>query len=267
MKRVLTALVLIPPVTYLVFWAPPLWLLAAAALVAILCFHEFVGLAEGYGVEIPWWLGYPAGYLILTAGQAPVPGLPALAPGDETLGFLLILIVAIFWAMRGGDVRRTLPDAGIFLAGALYVFGPWRYVGVIRLYDPHWLFFALSLNWLGDTAAYLAGRTLGRHKLAPAISPGKTWEGAIASAAVTVLFGILYLGYFLPEVPIWARITAALAANLASQAGDLAESAFKRGAGVKDSSGLLPGHGGMLDRVDGTLFSLPVVYLFLRLFH
>ncbi|HWB98977.1 MAG TPA: phosphatidate cytidylyltransferase, partial [Bryobacteraceae bacterium] len=118
--------------------------------------------------------------------------------------------------------------------------------------------------WIGDAGAYYVGRRLGRHKLAPRISPGKSWEGAIASVAVSVLFGVFYLARFLPSVPAAAAIAISAVANIAGQLGDLAESAIKRGAGVKDSGTILPGHGGFLDRVDSTLFVLPVVYLYIR---
>jgi phosphatidate cytidylyltransferase len=123
------------------------------------------------------------------------------------------------------------------------------------------LFFALALNWAGDTVAYYVGRQFGRHKLAPLVSPKKSWEGAIASVAGSILFGVLYLGHFMPSLRWWQIIGMAVVGNVAGQFGDLAESAMKRGAGVKDSGSILPGHGGLLDRVDSTLFALPVIYV------
>ena len=125
--------------------------------------------------------------------------------------------------------------------------------------------FALMVNWIGDTGAYYAGRQFGRHKLAPAISPGKSWEGAVASALTAIVFGQIYLPLAIPGTSLLKAGLLALAANVAGQAGDLAESAIKRGAGVKDSGTLLPGHGGMLDRVDSTLFALPVLYALVTL--
>jgi phosphatidate cytidylyltransferase len=115
------------------------------------------------------------------------------------------------------------------------------------------------VNWIGDTGAYYFGRNFGRHKLAPIVSPGKSWEGAAASAAASVLFGIFVLPRFV-NIDLLPAGLISIAANVAGQVGDLAESAIKRGAGVKDSGTLLPGHGGMLDRVDSSLFSLPVLY-------
>jgi phosphatidate cytidylyltransferase len=122
------------------------------------------------------------------------------------------------------------------------------------------------LNWAGDIGAYYVGRTFGRHKLAPRVSPGKSWEGAVASVVFSVLIGGAYIVWALPAVPLWKVLSLTAAADMAGQIGDLAESTIKRGAQVKDSGSLLPGHGGMLDRVDSTLFALPVVYGFLLLF-
>ena len=120
--------------------------------------------------------------------------------------------------------------------------------------------FGLMVNWVGDTGAFYVGRKFGRHKLAPSISPGKSWEGAAASVVTGVAFGMIYLPLTIRGTSLLAAGLLALAANAAGQVGDLAESALKRGAGVKDSGNLLPGHGGLLDRVDSTMFALPVLY-------
>jgi phosphatidate cytidylyltransferase len=132
--------------------------------------------------------------------------------------------------------------------------------------SPFWVLFALSMNWVGDIAAYYVGRNFGKHKLAPRISPAKSWEGAIASSIFAVLFGAAYNIQFTLGVPPWDMVALSLFANVAGQIGDLAESALKRGAGVKDSGTLLPGHGGFLDRLDSSLFTLPVVYYYLAYF-
>ena len=121
------------------------------------------------------------------------------------------------------------------------------------------------LNWVGDIGAYYVGRTFGKHKLAPRVSPKKSWEGSVASVVTSGLVGTLYLQRFVPGVPLRHAIALTVAANIAGQFGDLAESAMKRGADVKDSGAILPGHGGFLDRVDSTLFALPVIYAYLML--
>jgi phosphatidate cytidylyltransferase len=120
--------------------------------------------------------------------------------------------------------------------------------------------FALLVNWVGDAGAYYVGKAFGRHKMAPRVSPQKSWEGAAASLVTSVLIAGGYLMHFVPAIGAPLAIGFAAAANVAGQLGDLVESAMKRGAGIKDSGAILPGHGGFLDRVDSTLFSLPVVY-------
>ena len=126
--------------------------------------------------------------------------------------------------------------------------------------------YALGLNWAGDIGAYYIGKRFGRHKLAPQVSPNKSWEGSIASVITSMLIAGAYLRYFIPSVPISHVAGLTALANIAGQLGDLAESAMKRGADLKDSGSILPGHGGFLDRVDSTLFALPVVYAYLLLF-
>jgi phosphatidate cytidylyltransferase len=250
MKRVLTAAILAPLILAVVFMAPAWLLFAVTAAVAVLCFREYCGIAAGYGVDRLGPTGYAAGLLLMLL--------------HEHAGLLITVfaLLALALSMRSGDLRRALPRPAALLLGVVYIFGCWRFALLLRPISPHWLVFALALNWIGDGCAYYAGRTLGRHKLAPAISPAKTWEGSLASVAGSVVFGVLYLGRVLPAVPMAYVVALSVAANLAGQLGDLAESALKRGAGLKDSGDLLPGHGGMLDRVDSTLFALPVVYLF-----
>lgn len=251
MKRIATAVVLAPLITYAVIWAPFLAFAAVLGTIAALCYWEYCGIAAGNGIEVPRWPGIVLGLAFL------------FAPSDLTLGVLLA-IVAMVCAMRAPDLRQSLPRAAAFTLGILYVFGCWHTAVDLRAINSHWLFFALALNWIGDTAAMAAGKTFGRHKLAPRISPGKSWEGSVASTAASVLFGVLYMHWALPSAPLWLPATLALAGNVAGQIGDLCESAFKRGAGMKDSGTMLPGHGGWLDRVDSSLFAVPVVYASLR---
>ena len=137
----------------------------------------------------------------------------------------------------------------------IYIFGAWRWAIFLRQKSSYWLLFALALSWVGDIAAFYIGKSFGRHKLAPRVSPGKSWEGAVASLAGSVLFGFFYLKYLHSVCSSVAKPIAGGVGNIAGQLGDLAESALKRGAGVKDSGTMLPGHGGWLDRVDSTLFA------------
>jgi phosphatidate cytidylyltransferase len=134
-------------------------------------------------------------------------------------------------------------------------------LGFLVWLPRHLVLVLMGTIWAGDAAAYYGGRALGRHKLAPTISPNKTVEGSIAGLAGSVLAGV-GLGSLLLSFPIALLAIASFAAGIAGQLGDLAESALKRSAGVKDSSSLLPGHGGMLDRLDSLLFAAPVFFWF-----
>jgi phosphatidate cytidylyltransferase len=255
MKRVLTALALIPIVVYVVLFAN-LWVfLAVLFAVAFLCYREYDHIAAAYGFGTPGLGGAAAGYLLF-------------AWPDKWPGWLFLVIVALvaFVAvLRMDDLSKALPRAALLIAGVVYVFGAWKCAIPLREINPHWLMYGLMLNWVGDTGAYFVGRKFGAHKLAPVVSPKKSWEGSIASVVTSVLIGGAYLWRFIPAMPIPDIVGVTVLANVAGQVGDLAESAMKRGAGVKDSGAILPGHGGFLDRVDSTLFALPVIYGYLLL--
>jgi phosphatidate cytidylyltransferase len=181
-------------------------------------------------------------------------------PGFLVAVAVLLLLLALW---RDGQLRGILGGVAATLLGLIYVCGPFALARELHLKNPHWLFFVLVLNWVGDAAALYVGRAIGRHKLAPEISPNKTWEGTVASTLAALPVGAWYLLHFQPApVSLGKALALAAGVNIAAQLGDLAESGFKRGADLKDSSRLLPGHGGMLDRVDGLLFSIPACYFF-----
>jgi phosphatidate cytidylyltransferase len=253
MKRVLTALVLIPTVTYVILWANYWVFLSVLLAVTLLCYYEYTTIAKGYGFGALSLMGYAAGPLLL------------LLQGEIWPLVTLIALVALAAGMRADDLAKTLPRAALLLLGVVYVFGCWKFAMPLREASPHWLMYALLLNWAGDTGAYYIGRAFGRHKMAPRVSPKKSWEGAIASLVTAVLVGGAYISRFVPGVTVLTAIGLTVVANAAGQLGDLAESAIKRGGSVKDSSAILPGHGGFLDRVDSTLFTLPVIYLWIKL--
>ncbi len=255
MTRVLTALILIPLFCYLILWANVWAFLAAVTAVAILCFREYAELASLHEIPKAGLFGYAAGVLLLFLPQA------------DAAFLVLIAILAMALALRSRELTEALPYAASVLLGVVYVFGTLRCCIDLRAINHYWLFFALSLNWVGDIAALYVGRALGRHKMSPRISPAKSWEGAIASTVASVVYGVVYIPRLLPLVPLAEALGLTVAANVAGQIGDLCESALKRGAGVKDSGSLLPGHGGWLDRLDSGLFALPVVYFIVRNFH
>lgn len=253
MNRLLTSLVLVPSAAYVMIWGPGWLFVLVAAALAFACFHEYRGLATGFGLHTNVVAGYGIGAAML---GCPAAYAPLLLPAG-----LLIMTIAAF----GEDLKKSIPEAGAMLLGLVYVFASWRAGIELRLMNVYWMVFAVTINWAGDTAAYFVGKAIGKHKLAPRISPGKSWEGAIASLVASCLYGTVLLHFVLPAVELPYALLLAAAANIAGQVGDLCESAMKRGAGVKDSGTFLPGHGGWLDRLDSSLFSMPVVFVLVKL--
>ena len=251
MTRLLTGLTLIPFAAYAILFAPQWVFTVVVVALAAVCFHEYSGIATAYKLEINRAAGYGLGVILL------------LWNGDLARLYILAMLVALVLALHVSDMALSLPSAGALLLGVAYVFGSWRTAIELHKLSPYWLLFAITINWIGDTAAYYAGRALGRRKLLPRVSPAKSWEGAYASLIGSATYGVVVLYWLIPAVTLWEAIGVSVCANIAGQVGDLAESALKRGAGVKDSGTLLPGHGGWLDRLDSTLFSMPVVYLWL----
>jgi phosphatidate cytidylyltransferase len=252
MTRILTAAALIPLVVWAVLGAPAWVFLLLATLVGVGAYREFDALAAAQGILPAGWLGVACGLAVLFA---PEPALP-----------IVVVLAAVLMAAKlaSPELSQALPGAATALLGVIYIFGAWRCAVQLRELNPHWLMVALLVSWAGDTAALYAGKAWGRAKLAPRVSPGKTQVGAVASTLGGVVAAAIY-GHLLLPAP-WPKVMLISAlANLAGQLGDLCESAFKRGARVKDSGTTLPGHGGWLDRVDSSLFSIPAVYVALRL--
>jgi phosphatidate cytidylyltransferase len=248
MNRLITGVLLAIGACYLIFLSPPLVFKVAAVFVGLICYREYSGLLPGHGIRPASVIGVITGTLLI------------LEPEFTPLILALSIIAAFSVALRLDDLAQVLPSVSAEIAGTLYTFLPWHFAEELRFRSVHWVFFATALNWFGDSVAYYVGRNFGRHRLAPVVSPNKSWEGAIASIAGSVIFGLVYLKHFEPSLPLWAIAVMAIVANVAGQFGDLTESALKRGASVKDSGTILPGHGGLLDRVDSSLFAIPVVY-------
>src|ERR1035438_7140074 len=227
MKRLLTALALIPAVTWVILWADYWVFLFVLIAVALLCYHEYSGIAAGYGFGALSSMGYGAGLLLL------------VWQGETWPLVTVIALVALAAAMRADNLSKSLPRAALLLMGMVYVFGCWKWAMPLREANAHWLMYALLLNWAGDSGAYFIGRRFGRHKLAPRVSPKKSWEGAAASVVTSILIAGAYLMHFVPGVPVLNVVLLTAVANVAGQFGDLAESAIKRGAGGKDSGKIL----------------------------
>ncbi|UOQ75501.1 phosphatidate cytidylyltransferase [Hymenobacter sp. 5516J-16] len=182
--------------------------------------------------------------------------------------FLLLPVILILREMaawpRENQQFSPFANVGVALLGLLYVSLPMSLLNVLAFtqtgYDYRRIFALLLLVWSSDIGAYAAGKTFGKHKLAPKISPGKTWEGAVGGFLLTLVMGWA-LGYLLPELSLTYRLVVAGVVAVFGPLGDLAESMLKRSVDIKDSGRIMPGHGGLLDRFDAFLFILPVLAL------
>jgi phosphatidate cytidylyltransferase len=290
LKRIATAVVLIPIVLALILRAP-VWVLAiVAAVVSLLTIHEFLKLTESYGVKPMAWPTYLFSglfFLVVALSGAGETALVSTGKFLVVLGFAAAIVPFIFLtrAMRGENLREGYPAAAASVFAFTYIALP---MGMLVQLRQQWagafyLLYLLLMVWAGDIFAYFVGKSMGRHLMAPRISPRKTWEGAVASLVASVAVGWLLFSYALPissallnwklidrrdglfglERPeMGPVILLTVILNIAAQLGDLVESLIKRGADVKDSGTLLPGHGGMLDRVDALLFAAPVLWYY-----
>ena len=279
-KRVATAVVLIPGVVALILKGSTALVAIGMALVILLALFEFFALggaighrayrfwtaACALGIIYVQWLQVvlrqrEPGEGILYSGPIQFVFLSGLRIEDIFFLFLIGVAAISLWTKR--PLVEALPAAGISSSGLLFVALPLSYA--IRLHGmgrigPWILLFALVITWIGDTAAYFVGRAIGKHALAPKLSPNKTWEGTIASMVGALLLGWWFSTRVNEPTPVILGLAAA--GNVAGQMGDLLESAFKRSAGVKDSGSILPGHGGMLDRIDALILTIPVVWYY-----
>lgn len=259
--RLLTALVAVPLILALIFKAPAWGLLVLVAPAALLgCYELFsmthqddpVGRAVGTLLGGVVCVGLYFGGHDLRVPLTLLLTLPVLGP--------------LFTLARLGDIKTAALRATALGFGPLYVAAPLTLIATLRrdheVEGPAYVLFVLIFSWLADTGGYFAGRFLGKHKLYEAVSPKKTVEGAIGGLAAAVLGGFIVRALCWPSMPAIHLVVLALIAAAAGQAGDLAESLLKRSVGVKDSGNVLPGHGGILDRVDATLLTATVVYLY-----
>ncbi len=260
MKRVITAAILIPLVLLLLLKGSFLLVVAATALVAGLAIWEYFSIATLHGSQPPRVLSLVSLAILFAAAYfSPSLILPAIG-----LCGLALLIVCGF----GSPLERVLPDTayavfGLFYCGLTLITIPLIWV---QSGGPSLVMFLLCIVWAGDIAALYVGRRFGRTKLAPRLSPNKSWEGSAASLAGSLLTaaGLVALArsveviHFTGPLALWLGLAAVL--NIFAQVGDLVESAIKRGAGVKDSGAMLPGHGGILDRIDALLLAAPALW-------
>ena len=259
--RVVTALLLVAGLALILFALPPLAAVLAFAAIAALAAWEWGGLMRQ---DRPARVMY-AFVLLLFCWQLTVAA-PELVPVflGVSAAFWILVVPLWFrfkWALAGNDFFG-------YLIGALVILPMWAAMVALHAVSIWLLLAAMALVWVADISAYFAGRAFGRHKLAPAISPGKTWEGVAGAVAGVLIYGGIVL-WFSPlggKIPLaWPLLGLLLILLTAvSVMGDLFESLLKRQAGIKDSSGLLPGHGGVLDRIDALTSTLPLAALILH---
>ncbi|WP_162550135.1 phosphatidate cytidylyltransferase [Hymenobacter nivis] len=251
-------------------YRPASWIGAVIGILIFGYLHLFTGFfhyAQLFGWQTGWTI-YP-----------PLSALPQVSPGtvspwmvmvQETsyflvaAGALLMVILLIREIIRWPNHGKPFLNLAATLAGLFYVSLPMGLLNALAFdqkgYDARHVFCLIILVWAADTGAYFAGKNFGKHKLAPSISPGKTWEGWAGGALLALITGWAF-GQFVPDIPLTHRLVAAGVVAVFGPLGDLAESMLKRSAGVKDSGTFLPGHGGLLDRFDAFLLVLPVLVL------
>jgi phosphatidate cytidylyltransferase len=291
-KRIATAAVLIPLVLLLVLKAPLYLMAIVCAAIALLAIAEFLKLATHYAVQ-PLTL---ATYVFVALFFVFVVIVSTKrTPLDETAAVLYGLAVAaalapfVFLTVAMTKTRAELatgyPSAAASVVAFAYIAIPMTLLVELRQLPAGaiWTIYTLLVVWFGDIFAYFVGKSIGRHRMSPRISPNKTWEGAVASVLASVVVGTLWIQHShgisdsLLRIGLIARrdgmwglqqphlgpiILLSVVVNLAAQLGDLVESLIKRGARVKDSGTILPGHGGMLDRIDAMLFAVPIVWAY-----
>ena len=276
-KRVITALWGIPLLVTIVWFDKPLpWFTVLLAIWGVLAVFEFYRLVAASKIPALTYFGLIWTLLFILSRNSDL--LSILEPHfDLNLLTPLLLtsavLLSLIWFLVRPQKEKAFTGWAWTIAGILYVGWLLSYLVALRGLDEgrNWIFFALFTTFASDTAAFFAGRALGRHKLAPHISPGKTWEGTVAGVFGAIIVSLFFTlprlftipnPLYLQDFSYWQAILLGLLVSIFGQLGDLVESLFKRNMGVKDSSQLIPGHGGFLDRVDSVVFAGIVVYYY-----
>jgi phosphatidate cytidylyltransferase len=287
---------LIPLVLLAVLKSPEWLFIAITGVIAVLTAHEYLQLADHYAPTFRRTMIFIFG-ILFGAMALSAAGKMTVGEGGGGLPVLVVLILGgvpfllMVLALSKEDLKQSLPSAALSFVALPYIFIPLARLALIQSMRKGWFFLILLffVVWSGDIFAYYVGRTYGIHKLAPRVSPAKSWEGAVASVigAAAVSVGLCYAAphiegallaahllrangpeYFermLTPPPLWVPLLFAVIVNPIAQVGDLVESMIKRGAGVKDSGTIIPGHGGLLDRIDALLFAAPAAAILLAL--
>jgi phosphatidate cytidylyltransferase len=258
-RRVYSALVFFPLFYVLVRHLPPAAFSVFVAIGILLAQYEYYR----FHFPKPWSppLGVGLGLGLLVAAGFAVPGLLS----DAATVTFIVLAILLSHALAGRELKAGLLDTAVVAFGVFYVAWLLGHLILIRQLTegPFLIFFLFLVTWANDTAAYYVGALWGRHHMTPRISPRKTWEGAVGGLLGSVAAAFACRAWFLDSLGATDAAAIGLAVGIAAPLGDLCESALKRGAGVKDSGCIIPGHGGVLDRVDSLIFTTPVLYYYL----
>lgn len=236
-----------------------LWLEIAASVLAVIAMSEIFIMRKRVIVSADFLVS-AIGVLIVTVPDRFYSWLPAFI---TRLDLIYIVVVALLLVTVASKNRITYDDVAVSALSIFYIgTGFHGLIAVRNGAGLDTLLFAMIIVWLTDSGAYFVGRAIGKHKLWPAISPNKTWEGSIGGNVVALIFAAIYLQFFPQYYHFWPMMALALFLSIVGQLGDLIESALKRYYGVKDSGKILPGHGGILDRFDSMLLVFPMLHLF-----
>jgi phosphatidate cytidylyltransferase len=280
LKRTLTALLLIPPVVYLIGWSP-IWLFLVALVAAVvLALREYFGLCRAMGFKVFSWVGYASAVALCFVQMFPLRHSYYSVDRNVAAWMLaLVLVISALAMHHSTDLKDYLAASATTIFGILYIGLSLSFLVRIRLVGAdvrysddlterpelslgaNLVLFLFAVIWAGDICAYLVGRSMGRTPFFARISPRKTWEGAVAGLAGSLIAAWAFARWFWKTESVILVMLLAAWIAVAGQVGDLVESAIKRGANQKDSGALLPGHGGFLDRIDSLLFAAPALWL------
>ncbi len=265
-SRILTALILFPPVIYLIGWSPRWLFVVAVILTAGLALYEYFGICLQSGFKTLPAVGYAGAAGVILAQAGTFLGARNLLLAFLTLLVLVTMSVAIFGIE---DPKQYLTAMAATLLGVLYIALPLSFLVPLRFRNgaqgANLILLLFLVIWAGDIFAYFVGRAVGRHLLFPRVSPKKTLEGSLAGFAGSLLAAWGFVLWVWKTADLKSVILLAALVAIAGQVGDFVESAMKRGAGLKDSGTILPGHGGMLDRIDALLFGTAALWVALSI--
>lgn len=258
-KKVWTAVFFVPPIVVLIIAGPPAVLPLMVLLATFFGLREFYNLALPHARAVERFLGISLG-LIFSA-------LMAFGSAGWIAPFVvfLLLCLSVFFMVTSQDLSSAILNLGVTLFGIIYIGFLLSHVSLIRNVagGKAWALFLIAAVWAGDISANFCGSQFGRHKLYPKISPKKTVEGLIGAVIGSILVALAFSQFFIPQLEKGLCVLIAIGLAVLGQLGDFTESMLKRSAQVKDSGSLIPGHGGMLDRLDSFLFSAPFLYYLL----